>query len=211
MPLPHLDNELDSDDEDNIFPDDINVPNQLRSSATLLGSIHTVSNIGRTRRIPTNYFEEAAHLVRDCDLNLPLPLRTFMAGSRTAIHLNREPFLRRTSIHEIASRFCIPDLAPSLAHFLSRAAEGGRSLYTVGGHRSPAPGTTSLPFQKLEVWQGLRIQLKDYHDPRIVHPPQALCASPPTEKWPLGRFDAVLINIDPDKEWPQSKMTGNGS
>lgn len=211
VPLSHLDNELDPDNKDNIFPEGINVPNQMESSTTLLNSIRTVSNIGRTCRIPTNYFEEATCLVRDCDSNTPLPFRTFTAGFRTAIHLNREPFLRRTSIHEIASKFCIPDLVPSLAHFLSRVAEGDRSPYAVGGRRPPAANATSLPFQKLEVWQGLRIQSKDYHDPRIVHPPQTLCASPPTEKWPLGRFDTVLINSDPDKEWPQSKMTGRGS
>lgn len=210
-PLPDLDNELDSDDEDIIFPKGINVPNQMRSSTTLLDSICTVSNIGRTRRIATNYFQEAACLVRESNSNTPHPFRTFMAGSITAIHVNREPYLRRTSIDEIASRFRIPDLAPSLAHFLLRAAEGDRSLYTVGGRRPPAASTTSIPFQKLEVWQGFRIQLKDYHDPCIVHPPQTLCASPPTEEWPLGRFDTALINIDPDEEWPQSKMLGSDS
>ena len=210
-PLPHLDNELDTDDEVNVFPEDINVSNQMGPSAsTLLDSIHTVSNIGWTRRIPTNYFEEAACLVRDCNSNTPLPFRTFMAGSKTAIHLNREPYLRRTSIDEIASMFCIPDLKPLLAHFIARATDS-RSLYTVEGRRPPAAGTTPLPFQKLKVWHGLRIQMKDYHDPHIVHPPQTLCASPPTQKWPLGRFDNVLVNIDPDKEWPQSKMTGSDS
>ena len=212
-PLSHLDNELDldTDNEDNILPEDINVPNQIRPSANLLDSIHTVADIGRTRRIPTNYFKEAACLVRDYNSNTPLPFRTFMAGSRTAIHLNHEPLLRRTSIEKITSTFRIPDLAPSLAHFLVRATEGGRSLYAVGGRRPPAAGATPLPFQKLEVWQGLRIQSKDYHDPRIIHPPQTLCASPPSREWPLGRFDNALINIDPNEEWPQSKMTGSDS
>ena len=187
------------------------MPNQTTSSTTLLDNISTFSNIGQTRRIATNYFEEAACLLQDCNSKTPLPFRTFTADSRAAIHVNREPFLRRTSIDKIASRFCIPDLAPSLAHFLSRAAEGDRSLYTVGGRRPPAASTASLPFEQLEVWQGLHIQLRDYHDPRIVHPPQTLCASPTTAEWPLGRFDTVLINIDPDKEWLQSKMTGSNS
>ena len=195
--------ELDADDDD--------MPNQMRPNTTLLDSIHTVSNIGHTCRIATNFFEEAACLVQDHDSNTPHPFRTFMAGSRTAIHVNRDPFLRRTPIHEIAIMFHIPDLTPALAHFLMRAAGGDRSLYTVGGRRPPAASATSLPFQKLEVWQGLRIQSKDYHNPRIVHPPQTLCASPPSEEWPLGRFDTALVNIDPDKEWPQSKITGSDS
>jgi len=147
------------------------VPNQMRSSTTLLDSICTVSNIGQTHQMATNYFEEAACLVQDCNSNTPLPFQTFMAGSRTVIHINCKPFLRRTSIYEIASRFHIPNLAPSLAHFLLCTAEGDRSLYTVGGHQLPVASATSLPFQKLEVWQGLHVQLKDYHDPCIIHPP----------------------------------------
>jgi hypothetical protein len=159
--------------------------------------------------MPTNYFEEAVCLVQDQDSNTPLPFRTFTAGSRTAIHLNREPFLRRKSIGDITSMFGIPDLTPSLAHFLSRVASGTRSLYMVGGRRPPMAGPLSLPFEKLDVWSGLRLQMKDYHDPRKVHPPQTQCAWPPSELWPLGCYDTVLINTDPDEKWPYSKMSGN--
>ena len=106
---------------------------QTNSSSTLLDSIHTVSRKCRTARADTNYFEEAICLVRDNESSTPQPLRMFTAGSRTAIHLNREPFMRRTSVTEIASTFGIPDLAPSLSRFLSCAAGGSGSLYTVGG------------------------------------------------------------------------------
>jgi hypothetical protein len=212
-PLPHFDDELNSNDKDIIFPKGINVPNQIGSSTTLLDTIHTVSNIGWMHQIATNYFKKAANLIQDYDSNTSVSFRTFMAGSRTVIHVNHEPYLRRTSINEIASRFHILDLVPSLAHFLMHVTKGDRSLYKVGGCRPLAAraGTTSLPFQKLEVWQGLCIQSKDYHDPHIIHPPQTLCASPLTKEWPLGRFDTALINIDPDKEWPQSKITGSDS
>jgi len=203
-----VDDDEDSDDENS--SDKYDAPhneNRTSSSSTLLNSILTVSNIGQTRRAPTNYFEEAICLIRDGDSNMPRPLRTFTAGSRTAIHLNHEPFMRRTLITDIASMFGIPDLAPSLARFLSCATEGNRSLYTIGGRRPPTNGT-KLPFQKLEVWSGLRIQLKDYHNPRIVGPPQTLCAWPPCEERPSGRFDAVLVNTDPDFQWPFSKISG---
>ena len=205
-PVPSfVDNDGDSGDENDV-PDNQNWTN---SSSTLLNNIHSVSNIAQTRRAPTNYFEEAKCLVQDGNSNNMLqPLRTFTAGSRTAIHLNREPFMRRTLIADIASIFGIPDLAPSLARFLSCAAEGNRSIYTVGGRRPPTSGT-NLPFQKLEVWSGLRIQLKDYHNPCIVSPPQTLCARPPCKEWPTGRFDAVLVNTDPDFEWPSSRISGN--
>ena len=214
-PAPFLVNNYEGSDSGNNDPNDEydtrHMPrnrNQTNSSSTLLNSIHTVSRRCQAARACTNYFEEAICLVRDSDSNTPRPLRTFAAGPRTVIHLNREPFMRRTLITDIASTFGIPDLAPSLAHFLSCAAEGSRSLYTLGGRRPPA-SSTNLPFQKLEVWSGLRIQLKDYHNPSIVGPPQTLCARPPCEEWPSGRFDAVIVNTDPDFEWPFSKISGN--
>ena len=116
--------------------------------------------------------------------------------------------MQRTLITDIASMIGISDLAPSLAHFLSCATKGNRSLYTVGGHRPPT-SSTNLPFQKLEVWSGLHIQLKDYHNPCVVGPPQTLCARPLCKEWPSGRFDAVLVNTNPDFKWPSSKISGN--
>jgi Plavaka transposase len=210
FPPSHLVNDVDTDDEDDISPESINPLNERRtdSSSTLLNNICTVSGLSQTRRAPTDYFQEAVSLVRDQDSDTPLPFRTFLAGSSTAIHLNREPFLRKKSINEIATMFCIPDLAPSLAHLLSRVASRSLSLYAVGGRRLPTAVPLSLPFEKLDVWHGMRLQMKDYHNPRVVQAPQALCAWPPSELWPSGRFDAALINTDPDKKWPYSKMSG---
>lgn len=207
LPPSFVDNDEDSDSNDDDLNDTLRHQNQTNSSSTLLNSIQTVSRTNRAARAPTNYFEEAIFLVQDDDPNVPQPLRTFTAGSKTAIHINREPFMRRTLIADIASMFGIPDLAPSLARFLSCVAEGNKSLYTVGGRRPPAT-STNLPFRMLEVWPGLRIQLKDYHNAGIVGPPQTLCAWPPRQGWPLGRFDAVLVNTDPDFEWPSSKISG---
>jgi hypothetical protein len=73
----------------------------------------------------------------------------------------------------------------------------------------PTASHLSLPFERLDVWSGLHLQIKDYHDPGKVHPPQTQCAWPPSQLWPLGHYDTVLININPDKEWPYSKMLGN--
>ena len=182
-----VDGDDDSGDDDS--NDGYNMPHnqkQINSSSTL----NSISRIhGPARRAHTNYFEEAIRLVRDSDSNTPRPLRTFTAGSRIAIHLNREPFMRRTLVTDIASIFGIPDLAPSLARFLlcTAEAEGNRSLYTIGGRRQPA-SSTNLPFQMLEVWSRLRIQMKDYHNHSVVVPPQTLCIRPPCEEWPLGRL-----------------------
>jgi hypothetical protein len=178
-------------------------------SAVLLNNIRTVSDISHTRRADKNYFDEAACLIRDNDPKTLRPFRTFTVGPITAIHLNREPFLRRTLINDIATTFSIPDLVPALVHFLTGVRiDGSTATFTVGGRRPVSTGNTPLPFQKIEVWPGLRIQMKDIHNPRIVHPPLTLCASPPSKAWPLGRYDNVLVNIDPGKEWPHSSISG---
>ena len=210
---PHSDDH-DANSDDELVPLDVvqggsRAVYRTGSSSVLLNNIRTVSNISHTRRASTNYFDEAVCLVQDHDSSTPRPFRTFTAGLRTAIHLNREPLLRRTPIGDIATMFNIPDLMPALAHFMVRVIDGGRVVYTVGGRRPAATSNTPpLPSQKIEVWPGLRVQMKDFHDPCIIHPPQTLCAWPSSTDWPLGRFDAVLINIDPEKIWPYSKISG---
>jgi hypothetical protein len=33
-------------------------------------------------------------------------------------------------------------------------------------------------------------------------------APPPSELWPSGHLDAVIINTDPNQTWPQSGLEG---
>jgi|SRR6266850_3704757 len=135
----------------------------------------------------------------------------FTTGLRTTIHLNHEPLLRRTPIDDIATMFNIPNLIPALAHFVTRVIDRSQAVYTIGGQQPAATSNTLPPSQKIEVWPGFHVQMKDFHNPCIIHPPQMLCAWPPSADWPLGHFDAVLINVDPEKVWPYSKISGRWS
>ena len=105
--------------------------------------------------------------------------------------------------------FGIPDLVPALVHFLTHVQiDGSKATFTVGSQQPVSTSNTPLLFQKIEVWPGLCIQMKDIHNPHIIHPPETLCAWSPSRAWPLGHCDNILINVDLGKEWPHSSISG---
>ncbi|KAF8954283.1 hypothetical protein BDZ97DRAFT_491902 [Flammula alnicola] len=40
-------------------------------------------------------------------------------------------------------------------------------------------------------------------------PAQTVNAAPPSTIWPFGRYDTVIVNKDPAREWPFRGMTGH--
>jgi hypothetical protein len=65
-----------------------------------------------------------------------------------------------------------------------------------------------LPFQALEIWTQFQMQQKTYHDSKHVLPAQTLNACPPSEAWPLGRFDTAIANMSRDITWPERTLRG---
>ncbi|OJA12992.1 hypothetical protein AZE42_13168 [Rhizopogon vesiculosus] len=49
------------------------------------------------------------------------------------------------------------------------------------------------------------MQLKSYYEQRL-EPSQAVLAQPPSEAWPCGHYDAVIMNVDPTFKWPHSHL-----
>ena len=37
---------------------------------------------------------------------------------------------------------------------------------------------------------------------------QTLMEAPSSREWPLGQFDVVIANMDPEHQWPQSSLVG---
>ncbi|KAF8868047.1 hypothetical protein BD779DRAFT_1482456 [Infundibulicybe gibba] len=97
------------------------------------------------------------------------------------------------SINAIATKFHIPDLKALLSMY-SRQQSTWSTLHT--------------PFDKLEIWTKFRIQSHAYHPPYDILPPQTINASPPSASWPLGHYDAILMNDNPAFQWPYSGMKG---
>jgi hypothetical protein len=189
-------------DDDN---DDGGTDNQyINSTSSLLSHIQPVANLSGPVRV-TDYFSEAQRLHEGAVPNAPRPCRTF-ATAHTAFHLTRDPSFKQMTIDAIAEMFGLPDLRPALADFLQRLTENP-VVHVMGGRRRALSGC-SLPFEMLQVWSTVRIQSKAYHNRNEVLPPQTVSAAPCSESWPLGRYDGVLVNTDPDMHWPWCGLKG---
>jgi hypothetical protein len=153
-----------------------------------------------------DYFQRARQLIEGtyASANPPRPFRTF-ATSITAYHLSAEPTLTRTTVDETAKTFMLDDLRAALGDYLGRDAAA--SIHAIGGRRRALPNC-KLPFERIQVWCKARMQLKSYHEQRL-EPSQAVLAQPPSEAWPCGRYDAVIVNADPTFKWPHSHLEGS--
>ena len=120
-----------------------------------------------------------------------LPLRTLHTET-TAFQLNRKPSLKKSTIEEIAIKFKIPDLRPALANYIHRTRDLGSTLLKIGQRRA-SPPNADLPFTHLYVWYSVRVQTRTT-DATGTTAPQRLCALPPSEGWPFGRYDTVLLS-----------------
>jgi hypothetical protein len=194
----------EGDDEDTISPEPLEA---LDSTSSLLARIQPVSALSGTRVIK-DYFQLAESLLRGEHPQAPLPFRTF-ANTSSALHLTRDPSFKQMSIDEVAQIFCLPDLHISLMEYIQHARAGSTCVQIIGGRRTAASAAArQLPFDSLEVWSSVRVQTKAYHSPNEPLPPLTVNASPPSEKLPLGKYDAVLVNTDPSMCWPKSGIKG---
>jgi hypothetical protein len=102
-------------------------------------------------------------------------------------------------IDVVATKFRLPDLCAVLSDYLAKC---------MAGHCHVSRPASDLPFDTLEVWEKLWVQNQAYHAPHEILPAQTINASPPSEAWPCGRADTVLVNTDSNAIWPCSGMTG---
>ncbi|KAF8135953.1 hypothetical protein K438DRAFT_1786655 [Mycena galopus ATCC 62051] len=71
----------------------------------------------------------------------------------------------------------------------------------IGGKR-PTLEYLGVPFEKIEYWDKVKIQLCAFHDSQKILIPETVNAVPPNETWKPGRADAVIVNHDSQLEWP---------
>ncbi|KAH7906142.1 hypothetical protein BJ138DRAFT_1016684 [Hygrophoropsis aurantiaca] len=152
--------------------------------------------ISPTRKI-VNYFQIAEALQAGDVPNAPCPFRTF-ATSTTAIHLAAKPSLRMT-VDEAAAAFELPDLRPAIADFLAR--ETRNQPHDFSGRRYAQVGC-SLPFDRVQIWCKIRVQQTTYHDPSSVEPAHSLRIQPPSNSYPKGIYDSVVVNSAMHSDWP---------
>lgn len=160
-----------------------------------------------TRKV-VNYFQAARVLSDDSRPGVLKPLRTF-ATSTTAIHLTLKPALR-TTVSAASELFKIPDLQDAICRYLDRRSTG--EALDVSGRRQ-ANSSRSLFSDKLYVWTSVRVQLRTWNnsDPLAgsVEPAQTLVVSPPSPKYPSGRYDCAIASLTADSDWPAQGLSGS--
>ena len=110
-----------------------------------------------------------------------------------AFNLNWRPDIPMISIDSLAERYGLPDFRPALLDLFSEHFENP-SIHCIGG-RQRTHADPQLPFTNVMVWYSFRIQMQSMDD-GLVTDPRRLNAMPPSDEWPLGRYDTALLVED---------------
>ncbi|KAL4070606.1 hypothetical protein J3A83DRAFT_4372795 [Scleroderma citrinum] len=153
----------------------------------------------------TNFFNVATQLA--ADPNPTLSFLTFIAGL-TAIHLNSSPSLCCILINHVAQISDLPDLHRVLSDYLNCKGSLMQNFHSFGGQRKCLPDV-HLSFKDLHVWFQVHLQQKSYHDPSSVSSAFSVHTHPPNNKWKYGHYDAAILNVDQEAEWPLSGLQGH--
>ena len=88
------------------------------------------------------------------------------------------------SIDDVVEIFGLPDLFPALVDFMHCYIPENSAVYSIGGQRSTA-AYTNFNIPKIQIWMGVCIQSKSFHNTDKVMSSQLINACPPCEEWPL--------------------------
>ena len=157
-----------------------------------------------SKKVTDHYFEHADALIAGKFPAAPRPYRTF-ALATTAFHLSFRPTMTNMTVDSAAELYELPDFRPAIADYLDRHFPD--FTHTIGGRRQSALDC-QLPFNRIQIWHKMRIQLRSSHDSKTLLPSQGLHASPASTKWPFGRYDHVIISSDGNKDWPRNGLQG---
>ena len=160
-----------------------------------------------SRRNNTNYFDDAASMLEP-GVTKTLPLLTF-ANDNCAFHLDVRADTKQLAINEGSATYGLPDLRRAIADFLTKTENAGTRGYisAVGGRRI-AGQEAEVPYQKIQFWEDVRMQAKDFHRKDIVLESRIVKAMPPSPENRYGDSEVVVINLDPAHPWPQPTLQG---
>ncbi|KAI6041910.1 hypothetical protein EDC04DRAFT_2601375 [Pisolithus marmoratus] len=155
-----------------------------------------------------NYFTQAKQSEGGIFPSAPRPYRTF-ATSCTAFHLGTDPTLTNMPIDNAAKIFKLDDLHSAIIDYLcciqTDTDPSTHPTWKPGG----APTNDHIPFSHIQIWAKVHVQSIPYHIDEALEPSQALLTQPPTDTWPLGCYDSVIINTCQTSLWPHSGIKGH--
>lgn len=133
-----------------------------------------------------------------------IPLCMFVVCN-TAINVARDLKVFCAPIDDISISFSIPDLHSVLGDYFQHEAQ--KLPHQVAG-QCRLKNDCNLPFSHLTVWHAVCLQQTPFHLGGDLNPTQTVAAAPLSTSWHHGQYDAVLVNVDSRKEWPQSGLKG---
>ncbi|KAG1872583.1 hypothetical protein C8R48DRAFT_769988 [Suillus tomentosus] len=119
----------------------------------------------------------------------PRPVRNhFLKGilsgdAQTAFQVNVTPDYRSLSPTEISTKYALPDFDRALADFVTRSSMSGDE----NTRWDPKYG-------RYQAWNKFRLQLHSAFQQRVIMPSRVVQAYPPSDDYPLGNCDTVLVD-----------------
>jgi hypothetical protein len=121
-------------------------------------------------------------------------------NSLAAFHVNKSPDIVSISIESAAHLYALPDLWPALGDFTCELSHQQRHGHWI------SRGCPNVGFDHIHAWHCFRLQLRSAHNQHVVVPAQTVQALPPSEEYPHGLCDTVLIHgCDAEDESVQGK------
>ena len=185
---------MNQNDEDEDFErDDKHEPNSEDLS---------LANSMMALRPVTDYFAIADALQRG---HIPTAIKPYCTFSTrtTAFHLATKPSYS-LSIDNAAAMFKIPDFRQALFAYYHCLEDG--APHVVSGNRTEH--NVILPFDRVQVWQKIRVQQMQYYNNTVPNTPQTLRAIPPSTSHPHGLYDATVVNAESQSNWPKCGLDG---
>ncbi|KAG1838975.1 hypothetical protein F4604DRAFT_1885387 [Suillus subluteus] len=117
----------------------------------------------------------------------PHPVRNhFLKGilsstATTAFHVTVTPDRAKMSINEVQKLYTLPDFGRLLSDYIAKASNG-------------QPATSwSCDRGCVKTWNKFQLQLHSVFRSRLIMPSQVVQAGPPSQIFPLGNCDAVIV------------------
>ncbi|KAG1797206.1 uncharacterized protein BJ212DRAFT_1450508 [Suillus subaureus] len=117
----------------------------------------------------------------------PCPVRNhFLKGilsstATTAFHITIAPDRAKMSINEVQQLYTLPDFGRLLSDYVTKASNG-------------QPATSwSCDHGHVKTWNKFQLQLHSVFCSQLIMPSQVIQASPPSQIFPLGNCDAVIM------------------
>ncbi|KAG1765674.1 hypothetical protein EDD22DRAFT_1014434 [Suillus occidentalis] len=131
----------------------------------------------------------------------PRPVRNhFLKGilsgdALTAFQLNVTPDYKSLSLVDIRTKYSLPDFDIALSSFIRHSSQStGEDTLWDGRHG------------RFSTWNKFRLQLRSSFQPRIIMPSRVIQAYPPSDIFPFGNCDTVLVDTMGDDGQTRSRV-----